>query len=230
MAEDSQEDTVTLRATWAAGLSLVIGLCAASPARLCADDQKAGPEVDLSGRFALNKQLSDDARQKMREAMENGGGPGSGRFGAGGPGGQGGQGGPGGRGGSGGSGGPPGMAEDSSGPEAMRSLLEPAEEIVVSQSPSELTIEEVFGRLRRLHPDGKKYKTDNGNGDIRSYWKDGKLRVETRGARGASVTETWERVPDGSRLILMVRIEGGPGKLELKRIYDRAEAAAKSPR
>jgi hypothetical protein len=112
----------------------------------------------------------------------------------------------------------------------MRSLLEPAEEIVVSQSASDVTIEEVFGRLRRLHPDGKKYKTDNGNGDIRSYWKDGKLRVETRGARGASVAETWERVPDGSRLILIVRIEDGPaGKLELKRIYDRAEAAAISP-
>jgi hypothetical protein len=124
------------------------------------------------------------------------------------------------------------MAPDSAaGPEAMRSLLEPAEEIVVSQSPSEITIEEVFGRLRRLHPDGKKYKTDNGNGDIRSYWKDGKLRVETRGARGASVAETWERVPDGSRLIVVVRVEGGPGgKLELKRIYDRAEAAAGSPR
>ena len=70
-------------------------------------------------------------------------------------------------------------------------------------------------------------KTDNGNGDIRSYWKDGKLRVETRGARGASVAETWERVPDVSRLIVVVRVEGGPGgKLELKRIYDRAEAAA----
>ncbi|HET9269256.1 MAG TPA: hypothetical protein VFO31_13875, partial [Vicinamibacterales bacterium] len=106
-----------------------------------------------------------------------------------------------------------------------------AEEIVVSQTPSEITIEEVFGRVRRVRPDGKKYNTDNGNSEIRSYWKDGKLRVETRGARGASVTETWERVPDGSRLMLMVRIEGGPGgKLELKRIYDRAEAAAKSPR
>jgi hypothetical protein len=123
------------------------------------------------------------------------------------------------------------MASDAFGSEAMRSLLEPAEEIVVGQSESEITIEEVFGRQRRLHPDGKKYKTDNGNGEIRTYWRDGKLRVETRSARGGSVTETWERVPDGSRLILIVRLEGGPGgRLELKRIYDRAEAAATPPR
>jgi hypothetical protein len=197
---------VTLRATFGAGLSLVLGLSAASPEPARADERMLPPEIDLSGRYALNKPLSDDARQKMREAMERGGGPGAGRFGA--------------------------KASDSAaGPEAMRSLLEPAEEIVVSQSPSDITIEEVFGRLRRLHPDGKKYKTDNGNGDIRSYWKDGKLRVETRGARGASVAETWERVPDGSRLIVVVRVEVGPGgKLELKRIYDRAEAAAGSPR
>ena len=44
------------------------------------------------------------------------------------------------------------------------------------------------------------------------------------------MVETWERVPDGSRLIVNVRLEGGPGgKLELKRIYDLAPAAAESP-
>jgi hypothetical protein len=205
-------------------------LCAGSTAPLGADEKRSAPQVDLSGRFVLNKELSDDARQKMREASERGGGPGAAPRGA--PPSAPGGGRPGGsRGPGGGPGEPPAMDSDSSQREAMRSLVEPAEEIVVSQSDSEVTVEEVFGRLRRLHPDGKTYKTDNGNGDIRSYWKDGKLRIETRGARGASVAEIWERVPDGSRLILMLRIEGGPaGKLELKRVYDRAEAAAASPR
>ncbi len=211
---------MTLRASCAAGLSLAIGLCSCWPEALRANDRKAATETDLSGRFALNKELSDDARQKMREAAERGarslppgGGPPGAR-----------------RGPSGGPGDPPGGAPDSS-PEAMRSLLEPAEEIVVTQSASEIAIEEAFGRSRRLHPDGRTYKTDNGNGEVKTYWKDGKLRVETRGASGASVSESWERVPDRSRLILMVRIEGGPaGKLELKRIYDRAAAAATPPR
>ena len=226
---------MTLRVACAAGLALAIGL-RAGPPPVRADERGSAPGVDLSGRFALNKELSDDARQKMREARERGGGPGAGPWGgpptapgAGTPGASGGQAGA--PFGGGGPGGPPGMASDASGREAMRSLLEPAEEIVVSQSESEITIEEAFGRLRRLRQDGKKYKTDNGNSEIRTYWKDGKLRVETRDARGGSVTETWERVPDGSRLILMVRVEGGPGgKLELKRIYDRADTAAASPR
>ena len=185
---------MTLRASWAAGLALAIGLCGGAPKPLKADDRKAASATDLSGRFALNKQLSDDAREKMREASEKGGGPGAGARGGspmapgGGPSGT--RRAP----GAGGPGGPPGIGSDSS-REAMRSLLEPAEEIVVSQSASELTIEETFGRSRRLHPDGKTYKTDNGNGEVKSYWKDGKLRVETRGAGGASVTESWERVP-----------------------------------
>lgn len=226
---------MTRRAACAAGLTLAIGLCAGQP-QVRADERGSAPEVDLSGRFALNKELSDDARQKMREARERGGGPGASPRGGspmapgGGPPGASGAPGRGPIGGS-GPGGPPGGDSVSSGREGMRSLLEPAEEIVVRQSESEITIEEAFGRLRRLHADGKKHKTDNGNREIRTYWKDGKLRVETRGAPGGIVTETWERVPDGSRLILMVRVEGGPGgKLELKRIYDRTEAAATSPR
>jgi hypothetical protein len=37
-------------------------------------------------------------------------------------------------------------------------------------------------------------------------------------------------VPDGSRLIVNVRLEGGVGpKLELKRIYDLTPAAAEGP-
>jgi hypothetical protein len=46
--------------------------------------------------------------------------------------------------------------------------------------------------------------------------------IETKRARG-SVVETWERIPDVSRLIVNVKLEGGPGgKLELKRVYDLA--------
>ena len=59
-------------------------------------------------------------------------------------------------------------------------------------------MDEKFGRLRRLRPDGKKYKADNGASEIKSFWKEGRLVVETRRARGSSI-ETWERVPDGSR-------------------------------
>jgi len=191
---------------------------------------KALASADLAGRWTLNKDLSDDAREKMREGMSKrgpggGGGPGGPGGGMGGSpvGGTGRSGG--GRGGPGGMGGPPGGGAGDDPREAMRAILEPAEELQIAQSEAEIAVDEKFGRMRRLHPDGKKYKTDNGASEIKSTWKDGRLVVETKGSRG-TVVETWERVPDGSRLIVNVRLEGGVGpKLELKRIYELAPAA-----
>jgi hypothetical protein len=191
----------------------------------------ASLSADLAGRWVFNRELSDDAREKMREAREKGGGPEGGRppggGGMGGPGGggMGGQGGSG-MGGGGGRMGPPpgGMGGDDDPRQAMRALLEPAEELTIVQTEAELAVEEKFGATRRLHPDGKKYKTDNGASEIKSSWKEGKLVVETKGARGGRVLETWERIPDASRLIVNVKMEGGFGPgLSLKRVYDRPE-------
>jgi len=218
-------------------LILVLVSASAPAARPVRGDgpEPAQARVDLAGRWIYNVRLSDDAREKMREGMEGRGGPGGGRpsRGPGGGMGGGGMGGPGG--GGGGMGGPPGKAgpPDAGGGddprEAMRAILEPAEELLIAQNEAEIAVDEKFGRMRRLHPDGKKYKTDNGASEIKSYWKEGRLVVETKRARGSSI-ETWERVPDGSRLIVTVRLEGGVGpKLELKRIYDLAPAAAEGP-
>jgi hypothetical protein len=194
-------------------------------------DARPVASVDLSGHWTYNTRLSDDAREKMREGTakrEPGGGMGGPGGGAGVPGG--GMGAPaGGMGGRGGKGGPASGGGDDDPREAMRAILEPAEELLIAQSEAEITVDEKFGRTRRLHPDGKKYKTDNGASEIKSYWKEGRLVVETKRARGSSI-ETWERVPDGSRLIVTLRLEGGVGpRLELKRIYDLAPAAAEGP-
>ncbi len=191
---------------------------------------KAGPaSVDLSGRWVFNREASDDAREKMREAQEKGGGSGGGRPPGGGPGG-GGMGGPGGgMGGSGGGGGgrmgpPPGMGGGDNPREAMKAIFEPADELAIAQTGTEIGVDEKYGRTRRLHPDGKKYKTDNGASEIKTSWKEGRLLVETKQARGGGVVETWELVPDGSRLIVNVKMQGGFGpSVELKRIYDRAK-------
>ena len=188
--------------------------------------------VNLSGRWLYNREASDDARQKMREGMEGrGGGPGGGGPGGGGPGGGGmggpggGMGGPGGGMGRGGAMGPPpgGMEDDDAG-ESMRAIFEPAEELAVTQTATEVSVDEKYGRTRRLHPDGKKYKTENGTSEIRTWWKERKLVVETKRDRGTGVTETWELVPDASRIIVTVKMQGGFGPgVELTRIYDRAK-------
>jgi hypothetical protein len=116
-----------------------------------------------------------------------------------------------------------GMGDDEA-RESMRAVFEPAEEIAVTQTGAEIAIEEKYGRTRRLHPDGKKYKTENGVSEIKTSWKEGKLVVDTRRDRGMGVTETWELVPDASRIILVVKMQGAFGpSVELKRIYDRAK-------
>ena len=197
------------------------------PAAASGDEKpKAAPATaDLSGRWVYNKELSDDARQKGREGREGGGGPGGGGPGGGrppmGPGG-GGMPGGGGR-----MGPPPSAGGDDDAREAMRAIFDPAEELGIGQTGTEIGVEEKFGRTRRLHPDGKKYKTDNGTSEIKTSWKEGRLLVETKRDRGGSVLETWELVPDGSRIILNVKMQGefGPA-IELKRIYDRAKEDA----
>ena len=185
--------------------------------------------VNLSGRWMYNREASDDARQKMREGQEGRGGPGGGP-GGGGPGGGGmggaggGMGGRGGGMGRGGPMGPPGGMDDDDARESMHAIFEPAEEIAVTQTGTEVSIDEKYGRTRRLHPDGKKYKTENGTSEIKTSWKDGRLVVETRRDRGTGVTETWELVPDRSRIIVNVKMQGGFGPgVELRRIYDRAK-------
>ena len=221
-------------------LALALAVTTARPvATARADERKAAAAIELAGRWTLNNELSDDAREKMQQAgRDRHGGPGGrgpgGGGGMGGPGG-GGMGGPGGGSGErpgGGMGAPGGQGHAGGGDdprETMRAVLEPAEELTVVQSDVEISVDERYGRMRRLHPDGKTYKTDNGASELKSYWKDGKLVVETKRERG-SVVETWERIPDGSRLIVTVRLEGGPGgKLELKRVYDRAEDVSPPP-
>jgi hypothetical protein len=181
-----------------------------TPSRAEEKPKAAALTADISGRWVYKPELSDDAREKMREGGEGRGGPG-GEMGA-----------PGGR-----MGPPPrGMGEDDT-RESLRAIFEPAEELTITQSGAEIAIDEKYARMRRLHPDGKKYKTDNGASEIKTSWKEGKLLIETKGARGGGVVETWELVPDHSRIIVNVKMEGGFGpSVALKRIYDRAKDGA----
>ena len=218
---------MTLRASWAAGLARAIGLCAGAPKPLRRTTEGGERDRPL-GRFALNKELSDDAREKMREALEKGGGPGAGpRRGS-----------------------PTAPGGGPSGTSRAPGAGAPAGRLASGRIRPARRCARFSSRPRRSS--SASGLRDHDRGDVRPLEApaprrkdvqdrqrkrrgqellEGRQTARRTRRRGASVTESWERVPDGSRLILMVRIESGPaGKLELKRVYDRAEAAAISPR
>jgi hypothetical protein len=189
-----------------------------------AQEGATGTAAALAGRWMFNPELSDDAREKMREAMEARGG---GRLGPGGPGPVGGGGG--GRGGFGG-GQRPGMrgpGEDRR--ETMRYVVEAPPELAITPTETEIVVLEKDGRMRTLHPDGKTYRAEGGSAEVKTRWDAGRLVVETKSARGPRLTETFEVAADRSRMTVILRLEGSPlPEVTVKRAYEPAEAATQA--
>lgn len=194
------------------------------------DETSEPPKPALAGRWKLNPELSEDARAKMREAMEtargggSGGGYGGGGYGGGGRGG----GGRGGHGSGGMGGGSRGSRSGTGGDprEAMREILEAPAELAITPTESEVVILEKDGRLRTLHPDGNKYKSEGGAAEVQSRWDGAKLVVETKNEKGPRITETFEAAPDPARLTVTLKLDGSRGPtVTVKRVYDPAETS-----
>ena len=194
-------------------LVLGLGLDAA------ADDKKE--DVDLSGNWQLNEELSDDPREKMQEMMSKRGG------GRGGGGGQSGGGMSGGRQGGRSGGGGPGMGEEGQrrggpfgDPEAFKSLS-------IEYDASVLTVVDGADRARILYTDGRKVNRDYGEGrlvEVKARWKKGVPQIDRKGERG-SQRERYKLSEDGQRLTVEASVQMGQmGKIEFQRVYDRVEA------
>jgi hypothetical protein len=96
--------------------------------------------------------------------------------------------------------------------------------MTITHTEAEIAVLEKDGRLRTLHPDGQKYKTDTG-GEIKTRWDNERLIVETKRDRGPSVTETLGLSADGKRLVVTLRLEArSSGPVTVRRVYD-AETA-----
>lgn len=182
---------------------------------------------DLSGRWVLDKERSDDAREKMRDGSGGMGRPGGGRPGGGGPGG----GGPGGGGmgrpggGMGGRGGrPPQGGDGGDRRAAMRAVLEAAPELTITHTAREIAILEKDGRLRALHPDGEKYE-DSSGAEVKTLWEKNRLVVRTSRERGPTVTETWSLAGEPAQIVVELRFQPpNGGEVMVRRVYDRAPA------
>lgn len=172
----------------------------------------------LSGKWILNKDASEDARAKMREA-------GAGRR-PGGYGPHGGMGRPGGRmgggsGGRGGMGGPGGQTPpDAHG--GMKEFLEPPETLTITQSADEIALDDGEA-VHRLRPNGQKTKADGGEVERTARWSGAELIVESKPAKGPKIVSAYLLVPDKHQLHVTSRVEGRSGDpITVRRVYDAA--------
>ena len=100
----------------------------------------------------------------------------------------------------------------------------PAAELTVTQTEPEIVVEEKPGTTRRFYPNGRTYKADEGQSEVKSQWRDGRLVFEKKGQQGWRLTETWQVAPDRSRLTVEMHLEGGDRpKTNVKRVYLRVE-------
>ena len=202
------------------GVLVIAAAVAFVPAPARSEDKSKAGTADLSGRWKLNKELSDkDQPQyspKAAEAAAAGAEAAADRGGSGGRGR--------GSGTRGGASRPPtpGGADDD--PRGAQRAAEPAEEMTITQTEPEIVVEEKPGQPRAFYPNGKAYKADDGASDVKSTWSDGGLVVEKKNARGWKLTETWRLAPDRKRLTVDLRLQGGGRpKVATRRVYDRVE-------
>jgi hypothetical protein len=203
-------------------LALAAGL-AFGPAGARAEEKPTGGSADLSGRWRLNKELSDNgqpgysapkpaAQGADAGAKEPSGGGGSYR-GAGG----------GGRGSASRASAPGGVDDD---PRGVQRGAQPAEDLTITQTQLAIAVQETPGPARTYYPNGRTYKADEGASEINAQWKDGALVVAKKNTRGWKLTETWRLAPDRNRLTVDTHLEGGSRpKLSLHRVYDRVDSS-----
>lgn len=201
-----------------AALTMALALAAAS----AADDIP-----DLSGRWKLNDERSDDARKKMQDAQdgERRGKGGIGGLGPLGPGPRGG--GPMGGGPMGGRplGGRPRLPDDATraaGP--MSELTDPPKVLVITQAAGEVTFDSGDETLLRLRPDGRKVKRDGGAVELKGRWKNGELVVEAEREEGPKMVTAYRVTSDRQELHVTTRVQGLLDEVVIRRIYDAAPA------
>jgi hypothetical protein len=188
---------------------------------------QANSNPNLAGHWTLNKDQSDDPREKMHEAMGNNGG-GNGEGGGGGYGGGGGQGGGGGHHGGGGRGGhgPGGMMADMS-------------QLTIEQTASSVKVSGASGRVLAANPAEQASKPSNGgNGENegREYtppvakWQGSQLTTSNENPRGGSMTRTYELSSDGKQLIVTTKMQNPrmSQPVTIRFVYDQTKASSGS--
>lgn len=112
----------------------------------------------------------------------------------------------------------------------LAEAIERGDFLTVRQSSDELVLD--YGSsVRSFTPGGRSVvSAENGVADRTSGWKGHQYVIRDKAQMGPSVVETYELSPDAQHLLETLHI--GPYELpaiELKRVYDHAEAAPRQP-
>jgi hypothetical protein len=172
----------------------------------------------FSGNWRLNEELSDDARERMRETMRARRRGDFGRPGGGSPG------------------------EPAAGTESwrrageMRDRLRQMEEGIrrlrIEQSASEMIIRNALDREQKFILDGQARTRQGGFGPVetRAAWKRRSLVITDTPERGARVTRTYFFKRDDPHLYVMTKVEGRGPVFDYQRVYDRvSEEGSEEP-
>ena len=186
------------------GAAVVVSVFALTALSLAA--QIGAPRrTDLTGQWQLNRDLSDDARDKLQSM---GHGSGNGARGGHGPGRHGGIfgifGG--------------GQADA----EKMHAQLEevlvdaPAR-FTLTQDDQKIVLTEADGEVRTLPTNNRKVNVDGR--DVRTKWENDRLVSEIT-VGNARVIETYERSPNATQLIVTARVDVRGQRVSVRRVYD----------
>jgi hypothetical protein len=199
------------------GLALLLApLGNASAAKGSAPQTQSAAKPNLAGQWKLNKDQSDDPRQKMQEAMAaNGQGGGRGAGGGGGRRG-GGQGGPG-------------------------AMMNDLAQLTVVQTDKSVKVSSASGRVLAAYPEDQQAAKPSSNGgnpddDTHAYtppvakWQGSQLVASMQGRRGGSTTRTYELSPDGKQLIVTTKMQNPrfTQPVTFRLVYDPAKASSGS--
>ena len=227
------------RVALAAGLILLAAMAYA--AKQSAEQSKPSPSADssqktsLSGTWKLNRDQSDDARDKLRSAApdrqqnapmgRHGGMGGGGGIGMGIPGIGGGMGRPGGSGGGGGRGSSSGSDEQRA---RLRDLVDPPEQLQVVQKGPEIDMTDTEYRERELFTDGRKIEKskDERQIPVQAHWDENHLVTEEKGPNGEKISHRYELSEDGKQLTDTLTLESKKlnTPIIIRSVYDKAGA------
>lgn len=111
-------------------------------------------------------------------------------------------------------------------PRLVQEVLNPPRRIVVEQTDSTVSLAQERGAPLVYFTDGRRMREEIGEGitlQTRAEWKGEELRVERRVPSAETTVRMTIRLDrDTGQLVVRSRLEG-PGRPELRRVYDRVE-------